>query len=177
MIIVLNELFSSKTRIQLLLKLFLNAEISCYLRELAAEFKVAPSTIKPELDSLSQAGYLTKKQNGRSILFRANTKHPLFPEIHSIVKKSLGIDKVIENVKGKLGQVEAVYILDDYASGKDSGLIDLLIVGDIDREQLSRYIELTENKIDRKVRVLVETPQSFAKRQAMYFDRPHWKVV
>ncbi len=174
---MLSELFSSKTRIQLLLKLFLNADISCYLRELAAEFKVAPSTIKPELDSLSRAGYLTQKQNGRSILFRANTKHPLFPEIHSIVKKSLGIDKVIENVKEKLGQVDAVYILDDYANGKDSGLIDLLIVGDIDRERLNKYIEITENKIERKVRVLVETPQSFAKRQTMYFQRPHWKVV
>jgi predicted transcriptional regulator with HTH domain len=174
---MLSELFSSKTRIQILLKLFLNADLSCYLRELAKEFKVAPSTLKPELDSLSQAGYLSKKQNGRSILFRANTKHPLFPEIHSIVKKSLGIDKVIENVKNNLGQVEAVYILDDYANGKDSGLIDLLIVGDVDQEKLAKYVQITENKIGRKVRVLVESTEEFVSRQDMYFSRPHWKVV
>ena len=174
---MLSELFSSKTRIQILLKLFLNADLSCYLRELAKEFQVAPSTLKPELDSLSQAGYLSKNQNGRSILFRANTKHPLFPEIHSIVKKSLGIDRVIENVKHELGQVEAVYILDDYANGKDSGLIDLLIVGQIDRERLNTYVEITEQKINRKVRVLVEKTEDFLDRQEMYFSRPHWKVV
>jgi len=174
---MLSELFSSKTRIQILLKLFLNADLSCYLRELAKEFKVAPSTLKPELDSLSQAGYLSKNQNGRSILFRANTKHPLFPEIHSIVKKSLGIDRVIENVKQELGQVEAVYILDDYANGKDSGLIDLLIIGEVDRDQLSRYIDITEKKVGRRVRVLVETTEGFASSQSMYLQRPHWKVI
>lgn len=174
---MLTELFTSKTRIRLLLKLFLNADLSCYLRELATEFKVAPSTLKAELDSLNKAGYLEKKQNGRSILFKANTGHPLFPEIHSIVRKSLGIDKVVDQVKEKLGQVEAVYILDDYAQGKDSGIIDLLIIGQIDKGQLERYVELTEGKIERKVRVLVEPPEDFIKRQKLYFQRPHWKVV
>jgi DNA-binding MarR family transcriptional regulator len=174
---MLTELFSSKTRIRLLLKLFLNADVSCYLRELAQEFQVAPSTLKSELDSLSRAGYLSKKQNGRSTLFQANKGHPLFPEIHSIVRKSLGIDALVDKVKDNLGQVEAVYILDDYARGNDSGLIDLLIVGEVDREQLNRYIELTERKINRRVRALVESPGGFQERQGMYFKRPHWKVV
>ena len=174
---MLTELFTSKTRIRLLLKLFLNSDLSCYLRELATEFKVAPSTLKVELDSLNKAGYLDKAHNGRSILFKANTKHPLFPEIHSIVRKSLGIDKVVDQVKENLGQVEAVYILDDYAEGRDSGIIDLLIIGNIDRAQLERYVELTESKIERKVRVLVETLEDFAERQELYFKRPHWKVI
>ena len=174
---MLTELFTSKTRIRLLLKLFLNSDLSCYLRELAAEFKVAPSTLKAELDSLNKAGYLEKANNGRSILFKANTRHPLFPEIHSIVRKSLGIDKVVDQVKENLGQVEAVYILDDYAEGRDSGIIDLLILGNIDRAQLERYVELTESKIERKVRVLVETLEDFAERQELYFKRPHWKVI
>jgi len=174
---MLSELFTSKTRIRLLIKLFLNADLACYLRELATEFKVAPSTLKAELDSLSQAGYLQKEQNGRSTLFRANTEHPLFPEIHSIVRKSLGIDKVVDQVRENLGQVEEVYILDDYAQGRDSGIIDLLIVGDIVQEKLNRYVEITENKIKRKVRTLVESSEGFAKRKKLYFNRPHWKVI
>lgn len=174
---MLAELFSSKTRIRLLLKLFLNPDVSCYLRELATEFDVSPNAVKEELDNLTEAGYLEKKKEGRSLFFRANTRHPIFPELHSIVKKSLGIDRVIEEVRADLGDVRAVYILDDYALGKDSGLIDLLIVGTIQSEKLHTYVRITEEKIRRKLRVMVLSPEEFAASRQTFLQRPHWKVV
>lgn len=174
---MLSELFSSKTRIQLLLKLFLNPGVSCYLRELAAEFGASPNAVKEELDSLTEAGYLEKEKQGRSLFFRANTKHPIFPELHSIVKKSLGIDRVIEQVRADLGEVHAVYILDDYALGKDSGLIDLLIVGEVRDERLRDYIRITEAKIKRKLRVLVVGVEEYGRSKQTFLQRPHWKVL
>ena len=174
---MLSQLFTSKTRIQLLLKLFLNPDVSCYLRELATEFAVSPNAVKEELDSLTEAGYLEKKKQGRSLFFRANTNHPIFPELHSIVKKSLGIDRVIEEVRRDLGEVQAVYILDDYALGKDSGLIDLLIVGEVKEDRLRDYIRITESKIRRKLRVLVVGVEEFGTSAQTFLQRPHWKVV
>lgn len=174
---MLSELFSSKTRIQLLLKLFLNPDVSCYLRELAAEFGVSPNAVKEELDSLTEAGYLEKKKQGRALFFRANTEHPIFPELHSIVKKSLGIDRVVEQVRQDLGDVRAVYILDDYALGKDSGLIDLLLVGDVKTDRLQDYIRITEGKVHRKLRVLVVSEEEFAVSHHTFLQRPHWKVI
>lgn len=174
---MLTELFTSKTRIKLLLKLFLNPEVSCYLRELANEFSVSPNSIKGELDSLSQAGYLTRTQNGRSTHFKANTKHPFFPELNSIVKKTLGIDDLIEQIMKNLGQVEHVYILDDYAQGKDSGLIDLLIVGDINKANLDNLTKIAEKKIKRKIRVLDMDIHEFKGNKNTFLSRPHWKVV
>lgn len=174
---MLTELFTSKTRIKLLLKLFLNPEVSCYLRELADEFSVSPNAIKTELDSLSSAGYLTSKQNGRSIYFRANKKHPFFPEISSIVRKTLGIDRLIDQVMSDLGQVDSVYILDDYAQGKDSGLIDVLVIGDINREKLGNLASITEGKINRKIRLMSLTPEEYENSQNIFLKRPHWKVV
>lgn len=174
---MLAQLFTSKTRIQLLLKLFLNPEVSCYLRELATEFEVSPNAIKEELDSLTQAGYLEKEKQGRSLFFRANTKHPIFPELHSIVKKSLGIDRVIDEVRSRLGQVQAVYILDDYALGKDLGLIDLLIIGQVHADPLAEYVRITEKKIKRKLRILVLSEDEFARTKDTYLQRPHWQVL
>lgn len=159
------------------MKLFLNPEISCYVRELASEFSVSPNAIKGELDSLSSAGYLTRKQSGRSIYFRANKKHPFFPEISSIVRKSLGIDRLLDDIMSSLGTVEAVYILDDYAEGRDTGLIDLLVVGDVDRAQLEQLRTITEKKIKRKIRTMDLTSEEFAKSSAVFMKRPHWKVV
>ena len=174
---MLAQLFTSKTRIKLLLKLFLNPQVSCYLRELATEFALSPTALKEELDSLSSAGYLTRKQNGRSVYFGANTEHPFFPEIHSIVRKSLGIDKLLDDVLMSLGKVEAVYILDDYALGKDSGIIDLLVVGEVDRSRLDELSGITEHKINRKIRTLILGPQEFEASRDIYLKRPHWKVL
>lgn len=174
---MLTELFTSKTRIKLLLKLFLNPKVSCYLRELSSEFSVSPSAIKGELDSLSKAGYLEREQNGRSVFFRANLKHPFFPEIHSIVRKSLGIDSLIDEIMVSLGKVKAAYILDDYAKGKDSGIIDLLLVGDINLERLNDLTTITEKKINRKVRTISVTDEEFRASNNLYLSRPHWKVI
>ncbi|MFH1913127.1 MAG: winged helix-turn-helix domain-containing protein [Pseudomonadota bacterium] len=173
---MLTELFTSKTRIKLLLKLFLNPEVSCYLRELASEFSVSPNAIKGELDSLSDAGYLTRRQDGRSIFFQANKKHPFFPEISSIVRKSLGIDRLVDEVVASLGKVEAIYILDDYANGKDSGLIDALVIGNVDKGRLDELRSIVESKVGRKVRVMDIAPDDFAASRDIFLTRPNWKV-
>lgn len=174
---MLTQLFTSKTRIKLLLKLFLNPDVSCYLRELAKEFALSPNALKEELDSLSQAGYLERKQNGRSAYFRANTKHPFFPEISSIVRKTIGIDQLLDDVLASLGKIEAVYILDDYALGKDTGLIDLLVVGEVGRTRLDELANITERKINRKVRVMPILAEDFEKSKEIFLKRPHWKLL
>ena len=174
---MLTELFTSKTRIKLLLKLVLNPSVSCYLRELAKEFSVAPSAIKEELDNLTSAGYLEREQQGRNVYYAANTEHPFFPEIHSIVRKTLGIDRIVDQVLTKVGHFEAVYILDDYAEGRDSGLIDVLVVGDVDRQKIESLSRSVEAKIKRKLRVMVMDAAEFDGFRSVLLSRPNWKVI
>lgn len=174
---MLTQLFTSRTRIKLLLKLFLNPGVSCYLRELAKEFGASPNAIKEELDSLSAAGYLEKRQQGRSIYYKADTQHPFFPEINSIVRKYLGVDRIIEQIMAKIGQVEAVYILDDYAQGRDTGLMDVLVVGDVNKQKIEALSRSVEAKIKRKLRVMVMDGKEFADFQGVLLSRPNWKVI
>lgn len=147
------------------------------MRELAKEFALSPNALKEELDSLSHAGYLEREQNGRSAYFRANTKHPFFPEISSIVRKTIGIDQLLDEVIASLGKLDAVYILDDYALGKDTGLIDLLVVGEVDRLRLDELARITESKISRKVRPFALTKKEFMTTKAVFLRRPHWRVI
>ena len=174
---MLAQLFTSKTRIKLLTKLFLNPHVSCYLRELAMEFSLSPNAVKGELDNLSEAGYLTREQEGRSVFFSANKNHPFFPEISSIIRKSTGIDTLVEQVMKDLGNVEHVYILDDYAEGRDSGLIDILIIGDVNQAKLDNIRTITEKKINRKIRTMSVSADEFAKSREMYMKRPNWKII
>lgn len=105
---------------------------------------------------MEDAGLLNSEREGNKKLFFANKLHPLFSEIHNIIIKETGIHKVIEKVIDRLGNLECVYLTGDLARGRDSQVIDLILVGDdIDREYLIRKVEQAEEISKRKVRYLV----------------------
>ncbi len=161
---MLNSIITSETRIKLLLRFFLNPKARGYLRQLAKDFNESTNGIRVELNKLQQAGMLQSEQEGRNKVYRADTSHPLFDDIRSIVLKSTGIDKVISNILQKLGPVQLAFIRGDYAAGKDSGLIDLVVVGDtVNRKELERVRLKTEQLIGRKISVLVLTGQEYKK--------------
>jgi hypothetical protein len=92
---------------------------------------------------------------GNKKYFRANDTHPLFNDLQNIVRKYMGIDKIIENVVHKLGSVEKVYVTGDYAKGLDKGIIDLLLIADdIDQNYLLKLIDKAEDLVQRKIRFL-----------------------
>lgn len=152
---LLSDLITSKTRVRILKRLFLNPENTSYLRELAAEFGASPSIVGEELHQLTKAGLLKRQPEGRQIRYRANTHHALFPELHSMVKKTLGMDQILKSIVARLGNLEQAALLDDYAEGKDTGIIDLLLIGDINRRNLRDLVHKTERYIGRKIRTLV----------------------
>jgi hypothetical protein len=152
---MLKTIITSETRIKLLLRFFLNPSTSGYLRQLAKEFGESTNSIRVELNKLSQAKILNAQYRGRNKIFEANKAHPLFEDIRNIVLKSTGIDKVLSNIIQKLGDINFAFVRGDYAIGKDSGLIDLVIVGDnINLQELERVRNKTEKLIERKISVL-----------------------
>ncbi|MEA3385160.1 MAG: winged helix-turn-helix domain-containing protein [Thermodesulfobacteriota bacterium] len=148
-------IIASKTRIKLLIRFFFNPETKSYLRELAKEFNVSTNSVREELNQLTKTKLLTSKKDGRQIYYSADTSHPLFPELKSMVSKVMGIDQVIDGIVNRLGDIEEAYLIDDYAEGKDTGIIDLLLVGDVDQYHLNDLSRKTERYIKRKIRSLV----------------------
>lgn len=172
----MNTLFSglitSKMRIRILMRLFLNADQQAYLRELVDEFGASPGQVNEELKQLKQSGLLEARKNGRQIYYRANKKHALFPELQSMVQKAMGMDRILDSVIKRLGHLEAAFLIDDYAIGKDSGLIDLVLVGRIDKKNLDDLINKTEKYINRKIRTLVLTRGEYKASGSIFKDRP-----
>lgn len=148
-------LISSRTRIKLLVRLFFNPGTRAYLRELAKEFNVSTNAVREELNQLRQTGLLRSEKNGRQVFYSADERHPLFPELKSMVGKVMGIDQVIDGIVTRLGNLEEAWLIDDYAEGKDTGIIDLILVGDVDRYHLDDLSRKTERYIKRKIRSLV----------------------
>jgi DNA-binding Lrp family transcriptional regulator len=175
---IFSGLITSKTRIKILMRLFLNPKQNAYLRELADEFNASPSQVREELRHLNDAGFLASHKNGRQIQYQANQKHPLFHELQSMVQKALGMDRILESILERLGNLEEAYLIDDYAEGKDTGIIDLVLVGDIDQENLIDLVRKTEHYIDRKIRTLVLSIDEWKNFQPSLSNKPRlllWK--
>jgi hypothetical protein len=165
-------LIASKTRIKLLIRFFLNPQTKSYLRELAKEFNVSTNSVREELNQLTRTELLKSQRSGRQVHYKANKDHPLFPELKSMVRKVIGIDQVIESIVSRIGDLECAYLVDDYAEGKDSGIIDLLLVGNIDQYHLNDLSRKTEQYIKRKIRSLVLSRYEFNEMMPMLKKRP-----
>lgn len=164
---MLESIITSKARIKLLLKFFLNPDVKAYLRELSSEFGGSTNAVRVELNRLVDAKLLTTQKSGRNVFYSANKEHPMYPEINSISKKMTGIDKITEWLLG-LGNLKAAYITGDYACGNDSGIIDLLLVGDLEMEKLNAIISHIEEKIGRRIRLLVVSSNEFLKMNGTF---------
>jgi len=156
---MIETLISSKTRIKLLLKFFLNSNTTGYLRSLESEFGDSTNGIRLELNRLEEAGMLSTKVKGNKKYFQANTKHPLFGEIHNIMMKHVGLDRIVETVVKRLGKVQVVYLAGSFAAGIDSPIIDLIFIGNIDINYLVKLIDKAERMIHRKIRYLIYEPE------------------
>jgi len=176
---MLDSLVTSQTRIKLLKKFFLNSSTRAHLRGLESEFGESSNAIRVELNRFEGAGLLHSLRDGNKKIYQANSRHPLYNDIHSIILKETGIDRVIEKVIHRLGTLLCVYLTGDFARGKDSQVIELILVGaGIDREYLARKIVQAEEMVGRKVSYIVLEPDE-AENHLTHFKPsdllPLWK--
>jgi hypothetical protein len=148
---MIETLISSKTRIKLLLNFFLNSSNEGYLRMLEDEFQDSTNSIRIELNRLEQAKMLESDLQGNKKVYRANTKHPLFFDLKSLVLKHVGLDRIIDQIIGNLGQLEKVYLTGSFSQGLNSDLIELIFIGDVNEAYLQQLVAKSETLIHRKI--------------------------
>ncbi len=155
-ITMLEALITSKTRLKLLLKFFLNSSNISYLRGLEPEFGESTNAIRLELNRFEKAGLLLTSTQGNKKLYQANTKHPLFPEINKLIIKHVGLDNIINNVIKNIGDITELYLVGELAKGKNSKVIDLWFVGKkLDSTYILELVEKAEMLVNRKIRYVI----------------------
>ncbi len=150
---MLNTLVSSKTKIKLLLKFFLNSSNTAYLRNLESEFGESTNAIRLELNKFEESGLLNSYSESNKKIFKANTKHPLYPEINSIIRKYVGIDRIIDSIVSKLGEPDHVWLVGNLANGINSDTIELKISGNVDEDYLDELVLKVEQTINKKLKI------------------------
>lgn len=144
------------------MKFFLNSKNTAYLRNLEEEFGESTNGIRLELNKFEKAGFLESFASGNKKIFKANTDHPLFKEINSIIRKMTGLEYVVDYIVERIGDLEKVYLVGKLSKGQDGNIIDLVLVGNnLNKAFLIEQIEKVEKRINKKIRYVHFTVDEF----------------
>jgi hypothetical protein len=148
-----------------------NSKTQSHLRGLAEEFGESTNAIRKELNNLTQAGFLVKETDKNKIAYKANITHPLFTNIQEIIRKYLGLDRLLEQILERMGEVSQVILVGDLAKGIDSGMIDVVVIGDnLNEDYILNLSNKIEEMIERKV-VLTLLAERVGVSGLVLFDR------
>ncbi len=97
---MIDQLFSGKIRLKLLARLLLNPGSQVYLRQLERDLQVSSNTVRLELNKLSEMKLINavKTEESKIKKYIANTVHPLYSNLRSIILKYVGVDQLLEEV-------------------------------------------------------------------------------
>lgn len=135
---MLKALFSSKARIKLLTTFLLNPDEEYFIRELTRKLDEQINSIRRELDNLKKIGLLKSRLKNRKKYYYTNKDFVIYDELRDILLKAMNTDSDLIRKIGKMGEVELL-LLSGIFVGKDSA-VDLLLVGDIDKEKLQKLL-------------------------------------
>tara|TARA_X000000950_G_scaffold106258_1_gene133832 strand:- start:30563 stop:31036 length:474 start_codon:yes stop_codon:yes gene_type:complete len=140
----------------MLIKFFVSAANNGYLNGLASEFNESTNSIRKELNNLSAAGYLLKSKKDNKIMYNANTSHPMFAILQKIIRQHLGLEDIVETVIERIGDIDQIALIGEYAKGIDSGNIEIVINGSkVNNTYLENIKPKIKKKIGRKVSFLL----------------------
>ena len=165
---MLTRLFSSRTRVDLL-RLFLSSpEKRYYLRQICRLITRDISGIKRELDNLERAGLLTSDKVGNLRYYAVNKTAAIYPELKSIIAKTVGIQASIGTGLAALRGLRRVwlYSTNAHAPGEGGGPIPVLIVGDVDLRELNESIRRVEEQLGNEINYTVFDDAEFDRRRA-----------
>src|SRR3989344_111398 len=176
---MLEQLFGSKTRVNLL-GLFLNNPAQpYYLRQRARKFKYQLNSIRREVENLEKFGVIksvsqpqngpgkkppkTKKQGSKKY-FLANTSFILYPELKALlIKAQLLLEKSFVREVEKMARLKLL-ILTGIFVGREGFTTDILLVGGVNHRRLSFLIKRFEKELNREINYTVMTYQEYKYR-------------
>lgn len=158
----------SRIRQRLLTLLIDNPRGRLHLRELARLAETSAGTAARELGRLTAAGIATREAEGSQVYYRAATDSPLYPAVRDLVRRTIGAGSVLRRELESLPGVESAVIVGSYAAGtmQPGSDIDILVVGNPDRDELTDRLERASRTIGRAVNETVMTRAELDTRRA-----------
>jgi DNA-binding transcriptional ArsR family regulator len=162
----LAELLSSRVKAEVLRLLFGLTACELHVRELERQSGLSVSTVRQELRRLAGLGLVEARKDGNRTCYRANTQHPLYVDIRSLVLKTSGLADVLRQSLQHAG-IQVAFVFGSLASGVEQARsdVDLMIIGAASLRKVSPVLSGAAAQLGREINPHVMTPDEFARRR------------
>lgn len=160
----------SDSQARVLQWLFGQPERSYHLSELRRLTSLGSASLQRELNRLADAGLVNSERVGNLRRFQANPQSPVYQELVSLVRKTLGVAPLLREALHPLaGRLSKAFIYGSVARQTDTAGsdVDLLLVGEnLSLNEILNLLLPLEAQLGRKINPNCYTPAEYAKRVA-----------
>jgi predicted nucleotidyltransferase len=159
-------ILSSRVRAEIFRLLFGLNEKELHMREMERQAALSLGTIRQDLQKLVKLDLVKARRDGNRLYYRANTDHPLFPEIRNLVLKTAGLVEVIKSALDREG-IEVAFIFGSLARSKERAEsdVDLMVIGTIGLRSLSSRLAGVSEQIGREINPHALSIEEFRRRK------------
>lgn len=160
-----------KTRCAVLGLLFGHPDEKFYLRQVARLTSAGLGAVQRELASLESAGIVRSSRLARSVFFQANHDCPIFPELLTLVTKTMGAAAPLRTALQELGsRILFAFVYGSLAAEVHDARsdIDIFIIGDVRTRAVIAKIEPLQRLLRREVNPVVMSVREFHNKLATH---------
>jgi hypothetical protein len=175
---MVEQLFGSKTRVKLLQLFYSSPNRSFYVREITRKIDEQINSVRRELSNLLNIGIITSENTNNRLYYEVNQKFEYYKPLQEIfgggVKKptpkkaaaDTDVDQPAESDLKTIGHVDLALLTGQFTRDETAG-VDLLVVGDVNRNALKKYVDQLEAQEGKSIRYAVMTLSDFQYRQGI----------
>jgi len=162
----LADILSSRVRAEIFRLLFGLNEKELHLREMERQTVLSLGTVRQDLQKLVKLDLVKTRRDGNRLYYRANTEHPLYPEIRHLVLKTAGLVEIFKSALDREG-IQVAFIFGSLASSKEKAEsdVDLMVIGAVGLRALSGWLSGVSEKIGREINPHTLSVEEFRQRK------------
>lgn len=176
---MIEQLFGSKTRVKLLQLFYSNPNRSFYVREITRKIDEQINSVRRELSNLLSIGIIKSENTNNRLYYEVNQKFEFFTPLQEIfgggVKKMIskkastvdGDEPTSETDLKSVGHIDLAVYTGQFTRDNSAG-VDFLVVGDVNKNALQKYVDDLETKEKKSIKYAVMTLADFQYRQQIH---------
>lgn len=163
---MLQKLFSSRVRVEILSVFLMNPERELYVREVERLTGEDYKNVSMELRNLKEIGLLSSRNEGNLKYFSLNKEFVIYEELKSIFMKTKGAVGILREAVSTKRHIDYAFIYGSFATGEERAEsdIDVMVIGGISLEEVLALIRGPEEKLSREINVSLYDLQEMRKR-------------
>lgn len=161
----------SPYRRQMLAVLLLHPDEQFHVRQLERLTGISAGSLHRELKAMAEAGLLCRESQGNQVLYQADRQCPIFDELASILRKTVGLAMLLQEALQQLtDKIDIAFVFGSMATGKqhaDSDL-DLCVLGDVELFDVVKALGSVQSEIRREINPVVMSTETYIKQRAAH---------